>query len=184
MSKKTIRPVLPLFIAASLALAGCSSPATPSPSSASQGAAGLSMGEPWVKASADGMTGAFGIVTNNTDRELVVVGASTPSASMVQLHETVKGDDGATTMRAKEGGFTVPAHGEFRLEPGANHIMLMGLAKPLAPGDVITVELETSDGGQLTFSAPAKDFSGANENYEGSHGGGESHGTMDHPSAK
>ena len=186
MSKTIIFPLLPVLVAASLALSACGTAETQgTPSSVSQdasashGASALVVGEPWVKASKDGMTGAFGILSNTTDHDITVVGATSPAAATVELHETVPGSDGTLQMRAKDGGFVIPAKGEFVLEPGASHIMLMGLKSPLAAGDDITFELHTSDGGRLSFTAPAKDFSGANENYEGSHGTDASQGAMD-----
>ena len=86
---------------------------------------------------------------------------------MVELHETVANDSGEMVMQPKEGGFVIPAGGTLTLEPGANHIMLMGLAKPIVAGDEVSFTLTFADGSTYTFTAPAKDFTGANENYVG-----------------
>lgn len=170
MSKKFIYPGLSVLAAASLALTGCaptastsapSAPATAAPASA----AGLTVSQPWVKAAASGMTGGFGVIKNTTGADVTVTGASTPAARKVELHETVAGASGGMQMRAKEGGFVIPAGGELRLEPGANHIMLMGLTAPVTAGAEVTFTLALAGGGTLTFTALAKDFGGANENY-------------------
>jgi len=84
----------------------------------------------------------------------------------------VMGPDGTMKMQAKQGGFVIPAEGELKLEPGANHIMLMDLTKPVQAGDQVTFDLKTSDGGSVTFTAQAKDFTGANENYTAGEGSG------------
>lgn len=182
MSKKLIYPALSVLAAAALALTGCApSTSTPAPSSAATvttppGAASLAVSQPWVKAAASGMTGGFGVIKNTSDTDITVTGASTAAARMVELHETVAGSTGALQMRAKEGGFVIPARGELKLEPGANHLMLMGLAAPLTAGTEVTFTLALAGGGNFEFTAVAKDFSGANENYVDEGGAGMSHG--------
>jgi copper(I)-binding protein len=81
----------------------------------------------------------------------------------------VSGDDGNMLMREKDGGFTVPAGSEHELSPGADHIMFMGLDQDLEPGAEVTVTLEFDDGSTHEFTAPVKDFEGANESYHGDH---------------
>lgn len=174
MTKKFVVPVLSLAAAASLALTACGQGATqaPSPSvsaspsaSPSQPVEPLTVTDTWVKAADTGMSAAFGTIRNTGNKDVTIISAETPVSTMVELHETVMGSDGTMKMQAKQGGFVIPANGELKLEPGANHIMLMGLTKPVQAGDQITFELKTSDGGTVTFTAQGKDFSGANENY-------------------
>lgn len=171
MTRKLIYPVLSVLAAASLALTGCGQSATspaPSPSgSASQSTAALTVSDPWVKAAESGMSAAFGTIRNTTDKDVTIVSASTPASPMVELHETVMGANGTMQMQPKKGGFVIPAKGELKLEPGANHIMLMGLSKPVKAGDEITFDLKLSDGITVSFTAQGKDFTGANENYSG-----------------
>ena len=167
MTTKTLYPVLTILAAASLALTGCAqgnTPASPA-ASASQASVPLTVSDPWVKAAESGMSAAFGTIKNTGDKDVTILSASTPASPMVELHETVMGANGTMQMRAKQGGFVIPANGELKLEPGANHIMLMGLTKPVLAGDEVTFELKTSDGGTLSFTAQGKDFTGANENY-------------------
>ncbi|HSP52928.1 MAG TPA: copper chaperone PCu(A)C, partial [Cryobacterium sp.] len=82
-------------------------------------------------------------------------------------HETVANDAGDMVMQEKPGGFVVPAGGSIELAPGGSHIMLMGLTGPLAAGDEATFTLTLDDGSSLEFSAPVKDYTGANETYKG-----------------
>ena len=125
----------------------------------------LEVRDPWAKAADAGMSAAFGTLHNPTDGDMVVVAASSPSSPMVELHETVE-VDGVAQMREVE-GFTVPAGGDVVLEPGGNHLMLMGLTAPLTPGAEVTVVLELADGTTLDVVAPVKEFAGANETYAG-----------------
>ena len=183
MSKKHMYPALSVLAAAALALTGCApSASAPAPSASAAAAtpasasAGLAVSQPWVKAAPSGMTGGFGVIKNTSDADITVTGASTPAARMVELHETVAGSTGAMQMKEKDGGFVIPAGGELTLEPGANHLMLMGLAEPITAGTELTFTLALADGGTLGFSAVAKDFSGANENYVEEGDAGMSHG--------
>lgn len=86
---------------------------------------------------------------------------------MLELHETVENEDGQMVMREIGGGFVIPADGSMTLEPGGNHIMLMDLTAPLAAGEEVTFTLTFSDESTYEFTAPVKDYSGANETYEG-----------------
>jgi len=134
----------------------------------------VTVSDAWVKAGDAGMTGLFAVLENGVNTEVTVESATTDAASATELHETVADASGTMTMREVAGGFTIAANGQRVLEPGGDHLMLMGLTGPLAPGEEISVELRFSDGSTLEFSAPVKDFAGANENYEGEgeHSGG------------
>ena len=183
------RPTRRAALAAALLLplAACSSdPSAPSSGGASDGggtsAEGLTLVDPWVKAAEEGMTSAFGTLTNATGRALQLISASTPSSGMVELHETMGDGSGGMSMQEKEGGFPVPDGGELVLEPGGNHLMLMDLAAPLRPGDEVELTLQCEDGTELVVTATVKDFAGAQEHYEpeGSAGSGASDGGGEH----
>lgn len=127
----------------------------------------LTIDHPWVKAAAGGMTGAFGNLTNTGTEDLQVVAAASPAAASVELHETALQADGTAAMAENADGFTIPAGETFVLEPGANHLMLMGLPDPVLAGDEVSFTLTLSDGSSVEFTAPVKDFAGANESYHG-----------------
>lgn len=185
------RPTRRAALAAALLLplAACSS--DPSDGSEAGGAAsdgggtsaeGLTLVDPWVKAAEEGMTSAFGTLTNATGRALQLISASTPSAGMVELHETMGDGSGGMSMQEKEGGFPIPDGGELVLEPGGDHLMLMDLSAPLRPGDEVELTLQCEDGTELVVTATVKDFAGAQEHYEpeGSAGSGASDGGGEH----
>lgn len=136
----------------------------------------LTVVDGWIMAAESGMSAAFGELTNPTDADIVVVGATSPASSALELHETVE-HEGAMVMQKVE-RFTVPAHGTAVLEPGANHIMFMDLTSPIAAGDEVEITLELEDGSSLTWSAPAKEFTGADEEYMGDMGDMPGHGDM------
>ncbi|MBD0860885.1 copper chaperone PCu(A)C [Gordonia sp. zg691] len=149
------------------ALVGCSSD-TDEPATSADG---VRITEQWVKAAPSGMTAAFGELTNDTDQEIRVVSASSPAAGRVELHEVVASDTGAMTMRPKDGGMAIPANGTSTLRPGGDHLMLFDLPAAITPGQEVTFELTLSDGSTTTFTAQARDFPGADEDYAPGHGG-------------
>jgi periplasmic copper chaperone A len=138
--------------------------------SSTTAAAALTITDPWVKAADSGMTAAFGTLHNDSGSAVRIVSAASDAAPMVELHEVVVDDAGATVMEPVEGGFVIPADGELELAPGGFHIMLMGMTDPIEPGEPVKITLTADDGSELTFTAPARSFDGADETYQGDSG--------------
>lgn len=131
----------------------------------------VSVQDPWVKAADSGMTAAFGTLRNASDKKVTIVSATAEGVSdHVELHEMAADDDGQMVMREKKGGFVLPAGKSHTLEPGGDHIMLMDLPKPIKPGQDVRVTLTFSDKSTMAFTAPARSYSGAEENYGGDKG--------------
>jgi len=164
MSRRTAAFAAPA-LALLLALTGCQSSAD----EAASPDLGLTITDPWVKAADEGMTAAFGTLVNSTDQDITVVAAQS-GVSRMELHEMAAGDDGAMVMRPKEGGFVVPADGSLTLAPGGEHIMFMDLSAPLVPGDEVEVTVVAADDTTVTFTAPVRTFTGAQEDYVGDEG--------------
>jgi hypothetical protein len=70
-------------------------------------------------------------------------------------------------MQPVDGGFTAPADDQLLLEPGGYHLMFMGLTGPIEAGDEVEITLTCADGATTSFTAPAKPFTGAEEEYVG-----------------
>ncbi|MFF8816937.1 copper chaperone PCu(A)C [Leucobacter sp. NPDC015123] len=164
-----------------LALSGCSageaatgsgaySGEHPGAAAAHPAADSVTIEEAWVKSAEKGeMTAAFGLLKNSSDTDANIVSVTSTASPMMELHETVANESGQMVMREVEGGFVIPAAGQFSLEPAGNHIMIMGLPSAVTAGEDITFTLEFADGSKLDFTAIVKDYAGANENYEGDH---------------
>lgn len=162
MSRLTTR-IFAVACAGLLALTACSSTnnsASPSMASANSQPAGITLSDQWVKATDTPMTAVFGTIHNNTKKDFHIVSATSKVSDKVELHMTVDG-----TMKEAKDGFTIPAGGTHELAPGADHIMLMNLQKPIESGAEVSVTLKTSDGAVFTFTAPARTFAGGNEPY-------------------
>lgn len=166
MKTRTIATLTAFTAAALLALTGCVTSADTAVAT-KKAAETITIESGWVKAAETGMSAVFGVLTNTGTKEITIISASTAASDAVELHETVMNDSGEMAMREKDGGFTIAAGTSLMLEPGGNHIMLMGLVNPIKAGDEITLNLTFTDGSTFEFTVPAKDFSGANENYEG-----------------
>jgi periplasmic copper chaperone A len=105
----------------------------------------VNVSQAWVRATAPGQTTAAVYMQIESKEPAVLVSAASPVAKMAEAHETSV-ENGVTKMRAVE-RLALPAGKTVELKPGGYHIMLMGLAKPLRPGDKvpITLMLETPD---------------------------------------
>lgn len=167
-----------LLVAAALGLAGCAS--TDTGTTAATEADSVTITDAWVKAADSGMSAAFGELENTGDSDAVIVSITSDASSMMELHEVVDDGSGSMVMQEKDGGFVIPAGGSLTLEPGGFHFMLMDLTAPLVAGDEATFTVTFEDGSTMDFTAPVKDFTGADENYNG--GGmdmGDDHSGMD-----
>jgi len=98
----------------------------------------------WVRATVQGQmaTGAFMTLTSDHGGRLV--GASSPAAGVVQVHE-MKMDAGVMKMGEVKGGLNLPAGKAVELKPGGFHIMLMDLKAPLAANTTVPLTLIVKD---------------------------------------
>ncbi|MFJ4165571.1 copper chaperone PCu(A)C [Microbacterium sp. NPDC089698] len=154
-----------------IALTGCSAQTAPAAVTTAPAGEVVTIENAWVKSAEDGMSATFGTLTNSSGDDVTVVSVASEASNMLQLHETVANESGEMVMREIKGGFVIPARGELALEPGGNHIMLMDLTAPLKAGSEATFTLTFSDHSTYRFTAPVKDYSGANENYDDGHKG-------------
>ena len=140
---------------------------TPAPSADRVGP--LTITDGWAKATDEMMSAVFGTLVNNSDQALHLTGGSCDVASALEMHEFVKNDAGAMVMQRKPDGFTIAPGASLTLEPGGNHLMLLGLRAPLRNGDPLTVTVETNLGA-VPLTVMIRSFDGANESYDPSMG--------------
>ncbi|MGB3413774.1 MAG: copper chaperone PCu(A)C [Microbacteriaceae bacterium] len=186
MMQKTSRSLLGLAICLSLSFGAiaCSSgpndetnPTSSERPTSSHEHGSLIIEDAWVKAAEDGMSAAFAIIKNDSDVDVTITKASSSAATTIELHTTVLNSDGQMVMREVQDGFVIPARGKYLLEPGGNHFMLMQLTTPLNAGDSVSFTITLTNGLEQHFTAPVKDYAGANEQYET---GGHEHGDHEH----
>lgn len=116
----------------------------------------ISVTNAWARATAPGQeVGAayFDIVSKSAAK---LVKAESPAAASTEIH-TMSMKNGVMEMR-KLDSLELPAGKAVSLAPGGNHIMLIGLKKPLKEGDkvVITLMVEKAPKGQETVEVSAE----------------------------
>lgn len=102
-------------------------------------AGGVTVDGAWARATAPGQAnGSVGmIITSQQDARLITVSSSASANS--EIH-TMTMDNGVMKMRQIE-DLPLPANQAVKLGPGGEHLMLMGLKKPLREGDTIPLTL-------------------------------------------
>lgn len=93
------------------------------------------------------MLAGFGRIENRCPAGAAIVGARSAAFADVSLHRTSL-VDGISRMRPVP-VLRVAAKGAVMFEPGALHLMLMQPAKPLKPGDHVTIDFRLQDGGHF-----------------------------------
>src|SRR5258706_7813922 len=107
------------------------------------GHAEVTVKDAWVRGTvaAQTVTGAFMTVTSSEDAKLVA--ARSPIAAMAEIHQSTM-KDGVNRMDAA-GAVALPAGKAVELKPGGYHVMLMGIAKPVAAGQKVPIVLTVED---------------------------------------
>ena len=112
---------------------------------------------------------AFMRIDNTASADDRLVAAASDVAERVELHTHVEDDQGVMRMIEVEEGFVVPAGGEHLLERGGDHVMFLGLTRPLAEGDTVTVTLVFENEGEMVLDIPVA------QARPGDHGNGHDH---------
>lgn len=104
----------------------------------------------------DGNSAGYMMLTNFTDRDVALIGASSDVAAAVEIHLSSMGADGTMQMAQQE-SVAIPAGEALELKPGSYHIMFIGLTKDLVVGDEITLTLHFDGYDDLILTVPVKD---------------------------
>ena len=111
---------------------------------------------PWVRATAPGQKVAAAYMEIKSTGPATLISVASPVAGMAEVHETTM-ENGMMKMRPVE-RLALPAGKTVELKPGGYHIMLMGVARPLKPGDTVPISLtiETPDRKRRSVEVAAK----------------------------
>lgn len=107
-------------------------------------AQGVEVKNAWARTTVPGQkaTGAFMTLTAKDGAKLV--GASSPVAGVVEVHE-MKMEGDVMKMRAVQNGLELPAGKTVELKPGGFHVMLMDLKAALPKDSIIPMTLTFKD---------------------------------------
>ncbi len=110
----------------------------------------LHIGHPWTRAVAARAPTAAGYMTirNAGSAPDRLIGAETPQAGRVELHE-MSMTDGIMRMRPVPGGIALPPGQEVRLAPGGLHLMLIGPQGGFAQGARVPLTLVFERAGRV-----------------------------------
>jgi hypothetical protein len=126
--------------AAALALAA--------PAAARPTPAQIEVAQAWSRPAVAGGT-AVGYLTviNHGRGPISLVKAESPLARKAEIHRSSMA--GGVMRMTPEASVAIPPGGTVRFAPGGYHLMFLGLAKTLSPGDRLPASLRFSDGRQL-----------------------------------
>ncbi len=117
---------------------------------------GLKVVTAWARATPGGakVGAAFLEIQGAPDGDDKLLAASTPIASVVELHDHIK-DGGIMRMRRIE-AIPIPAGKTVTLKPGGLHLMLLELKAPLIEGDAFDLTLTFEKAGTIKVNAPVQ----------------------------
>lgn len=110
----------------------------------------------WTRATPEGAKagGAFLLVTNKGGEADRLIGASSDVSSKVEIHE-MSMVDGVMKMQELKDGLAIAPGETIELKPGSFHIMMIGLHKAIAEGDMVKINLEFEKAGKVDVMFPA-----------------------------
>lgn len=119
--------------------------------------AGVEIVDAYARATPPGaMAGAAYGTLRSTGPADRLIGARSPAAAQVMIHENVE-TDGVMQMRPVE-ALDIGAGGEAVLAPGGMHVMLMGLGGPLVEGGSLEITFVFEGAGEVTVEVPIRAF--------------------------
>lgn len=98
-------------------------------------------------------TAAFMLLTNTGKQDITLVAASTMAAKKAEYHNHVKNAAGVMSMQQVP-SIKIAAGASFEFKTGSFHIMLLGLKKPLKPGESVPLTLKDVQGTHYTYDIP------------------------------
>jgi copper(I)-binding protein len=116
-----------------------------------QSAAPVAVDGAWARAALQGQSTSAAYMTLTAREPLTLLGASSPAAASVELHE-MKLDGDVMRMRAVD-TLDLPVGKGIELKPGGYHFMLMDLKAQFKPGLAVplTLRLRDAKGAERTF---------------------------------
>jgi len=127
------RPRARQLLAAALLLAGAGHAAAP---------ALVAVEDPWVRGTVEGQTGSGAYMRLTSSEDAQLVGATSPVAEHVEIHEMRTVNDMMTMRRVER--LALPAHVSVALDHDY-HVMFIGLHHQLLVGQVVPITLQVLD---------------------------------------
>jgi len=148
-----LRPPLAFVISATLLVAIVAACST---STGVASASAPTVSGAWVRpAAAGGDSAAYLVITGANGQADALLSATSPDVAIVGLHQTSMDSGGMAGMHPVD-RLEVPAGAAVALAPGGYHLMLMGLKKAVAAGDIVELDLVFEHAGKVVVKAEVR----------------------------
>jgi copper(I)-binding protein len=139
----------------------------------------IEVGNPWARATPKGAAvgGAYMTITNKGPEADRLMGASSPVANQLEVHQMAM-DKGVMSMRPVQGGLEIKPGQTVVLNPESFHLMIIGLKQPLVQGERVKATLDFAKAGKLDLEYVVESM-GA-QGPSGAPPAGMDHGAMEH----
>ena len=97
---------------------------------------------------------AFFVMMNHSEQDDRLVSVASEVAEKVELHRHSEDANGVMRMGQIEGGVALAAGESHAFERGGDHVMFMGLNRPLEQGSAVTVTLTFEKAGDVVIEVP------------------------------
>lgn len=156
---KSIQQLLPVLLSVCVLFSGCGSESNSPNESDSTNEVVLgkiAIDNAWARpGSEQGKSAVYLRISNGTASTDTLHSFSSDAAESVELHESIKNDDGTSSMQPA--GKQVIASGKkLRLQPGGLHLMLINLKRNITVGDTLQISLEFAHAGTVTTPVPVQ----------------------------
>ncbi len=156
---KPIQHLLLILLSVCFLLLGCGSESNSSNESDTTNKVVLgkvTLDNAWARpGSQQGKSAAYLRISNGTASTDTLLSFSSDAAESVELHESIKHDDGTTSMQPA-GQQVIPSTEKLQLQPGGMHLMLINLKKDITVGDSLRISLDFARVGTLTATVPVQ----------------------------
>lgn len=120
----------------------------------------------WARPATKGEnTAVYLTLHNHSSQADELIGASSPAAEAVELHETIMEDN--VMKMSPVASVPLAANEEVTFEPGSLHIMLIGVKEDLKPGGHIGVILHFKNHEDITLEVPVGEAMPAENHMHG-----------------
>ncbi len=106
---------------------------------AAPAAAQVAVTDAWVRATVPQQQTSGVYMTLTAAQDARLVGASSPVAAAVEIHQTRMGNNTARMRHAR--AIELPAAKSVELKPGGYHLMLLGLKRQMKEGESVSIRL-------------------------------------------
>lgn len=142
-------------------LAGCASSEEDAQAEAEGSGSTLTIQDVWARSEESGHNSAAYLqITNDSDVDDLLLGASADIAGTIEIHDVVSDNDVMKMQEVDE--IPIPAGETVTLEPGGYHVMFFDLTEDLVAGDEFELTLIFDEAGEITVTAEVRNHTPGN----------------------